>query len=254
MISDWLSGFFGEAKNLKMSAQSEKILRKFFRPEDHPYQIFEKRISSFLREDFTLLDAGCGRSAQLISKFVGRAKRLIGVEIIDFDPEARKDGIELLNNDLSKIDLESETVDLVISRSVLEHIREIKPVYAEVYRVLKRGGQFMFLVPNLGDYTSMISFIIPNRFHSVIVSKTEGRDPRDTFPTFYKSNTSFAVRRLAKATGFKVISIDYLGQYPAMLMFNPVLFFLGTVYEKIISRVNLLRFLRGWILVVLQKK
>jgi hypothetical protein len=36
-------------------------------------------------------------------------------------------------------------------------------------------------------------------------------------------------------------------------LFNAFLFLLGTAYEKVISRFELLRFLRGWILVTLRK-
>jgi hypothetical protein len=37
-------------------------------------------------------------------------------------------------------------------------------------------------------------------------------------------------------------------------MFNGFLFLLATAYEKLISRFDALRFLRGWILVVLRKR
>lgn len=40
-----------------------------------------------------------------------------------------------------------DSFDLVISNSVLEHIRNLEPVIAEVSRVLKAGGSFVFTVP-----------------------------------------------------------------------------------------------------------
>jgi hypothetical protein len=42
-------------------------------------------------------------------------------------------------------------------------------------------------------------------------------------------------------------------QYPNYLMFNGALFFVGMCFERLISRVSALRFLRGWILVTLRK-
>ena len=58
---------------------------------------------------------------------------------------------------------------------------------------------------------------------------------------------------LAKSTGFKVAGISMLGQYPSYLTFNPLLFLMGTAYDKIICRYEYLSPLRGWILGVLQK-
>lgn len=75
----------------------------------------------------------------------------------------------------------------------------------------------------------------------------------DTFPTAYRTNTRTDVERLAASAGLRVESFEYLSQYPNYLMFNGALFFLGVCYEKLISRFEALRILRGWILVTLRK-
>ncbi len=48
----------------------------------------------------------------------------------------------------SKMPFEDETFASVISNSVLEHIPDLMPVLEETARVLKRGGWFVFCVPN----------------------------------------------------------------------------------------------------------
>ena len=50
-----------------------------------------------------------------------------------------------------------------------------------------------------------------------------------------------------------VESFEYLSQYPNYLLFNGLLFAIGSAFEKLISRFEVLRFLRGWILVTLVK-
>ncbi len=199
------------------------------------------------------VDAGCGRSVDVLATFKGKAKRLIGIDLIDFDPRAIDMGIELLKNDLASIELENESVDLVISRSVMEHVREPLPVYSEIHRILKPGGYFIFLTPNLGDYAVLISKLIPNKLHPWVVVRTEGRKEQDTFPTYYKSNTYKAINRLAKESNFELVDFKYLGQYPAYCNFNPVLFLIATGYEKLITKFRSLRYLRGWLLSVLRK-
>jgi len=149
--------------------------------------------------------------------------------------------------------IENGCVDLIMARSVMEHVVDPAGVYAEAHRVLKPGGHFIFLTANLWDYASLIARVVPNRFHPWIVARTEGREEEDVFPIAYKTNTRSAVTRFARETGFEIVAFDYLGQYPAYFMFNGALFLLGTAYEKMIGRIRHLHFLRGWIFVTLRK-
>jgi len=234
-----------------MSELAESLRERFFGDDEHPYLVFERTVDQYLRPDQTLLDAGCGRTAPVLVKYRGRASRLIGVDLVDFP--AQIEGVELLKNDLSAIPIEDACIDVVMSRSVMEHVADPRAVYGEMRRVLKPGGYFIFLTGNLWDYAALCAQAVPNRFHPWIVAKTQGRAEADVFPTQYKTNTVGAVRKWAMRTGFEVVSFDYLGQYPAYFMFNGLLFLLATGYEKLIQKVEALRFLRGWILVVLRK-
>ena len=162
-------------------------------------------------------------------------------------------GMELLNEDLGNISLPAESVDLVMSRAVMEHITEPDRVYREIQRILKPGGHFVFLTANLWDYASIFAKLIPNRYHASIVSKMEGRAEHDVFPTAYRTNTRSAVTKWARRSGLELASFRYLGQYPSYFMFNGFLFLLATGYQKLISRATWLNFLQGWILVTLRK-
>ena len=234
-----------------MTALAQRLKEKYFRREDHPYCIFEREVERYLRPEHTLLDAGCGRTAPILAEYKGRARRLIGVDLVDFAPGVA--GMELLQHDLGQMTLESGSVDLVMSRSVMEHVTDPARVYGELHRVLKPGGHFVFLTANLWDYAAIIATLIPNRFHPWIVAKTEGRDEHDVFPVAYRTNTRGAVTKWAGQAGFEIVSFRYLGQYPSYFMFNGYLFLLATGYEKLISKVSALNFLQGWIFATLRK-
>jgi SAM-dependent methyltransferase len=232
-----------------MTALAQRLKERLFR-DPHPYRIFEEEVARYLRPEHALLDAGCGRSAPVLVKYKGRAKRLIGIDVADFE---EIQDVELLKNDLGQMSLSSKTVDVVMSRSVMEHVVDPRAVYGEVFRVLKPGGYFIFLTANLWDYASLIAKVIPNRFHPGIVARTEGRATVDVFPVEYRSNTRRAVRSWARLTGFETVSFRYLGQYPSYFMFNGFFFLLASGYEKLVSNVASLNFLQGWILVTLRK-
>lgn len=234
-----------------MTALSEKLLRKYYGTSVHPYRVYEQHVDALLKPDGVLLDAGCGRTVPVLKKYLGRAGRLIGVELVDFTDVPS--GIETYNADLAKLPLPDACVDLIMSRSVFEHLTDPDSVYREFFRVLKPGGAVVFLTANMWDYGTLVARLVPNRFHARIVSHVEGRAEEDTFPTAYKTNTPGDVNRLAASAGLRVESFQYLSQYPNYLMFNGALFFLGMCFEKLISRFESLRFLRGWIMVTLRK-
>jgi SAM-dependent methyltransferase len=224
-----------------------------FPPAQHPYCILETEVGRLLRPDCTLLDAGCGRAGELLQLLGPRVREAIGVDVGDFGALVTGPNCRYIRGDLSRIDLPDASVDIVVSRSVMEHLKDPLAAYLELGRVLKPGGYFVFLTPNLWDYASLLSRLIPNRLHASIVRRTEGRDEADTFPTWYRSNTAGTVARLAAASGFRVASCRYLTQYPNYLRFNTLLFLAGAEYARIIGRIHHLRYLRPWILATLQR-
>lgn len=236
---------------MDMTAFSQKLKNRFYRNDEHPYVIFEGEAGKTLHPGFVLLDAGCGRTAPVLRKFGNIAGKLIGVDLVD--PRDVEAGIQYFQADLAAIPIDDSSVDVVISRSVFEHLTDPDSVYREISRVLRPGGRLIFLTANAWDYGTIIAKMVPNRFHSKIVKVVEGRPEEDTFPTAYKTNSRKDVERLAAGSGFVVERFQYLGQYPSYFMFNGFLFFLAIGYERL-TRMKALAFLRGWILVVLQKR
>jgi SAM-dependent methyltransferase len=98
------------------------------------------------------LDLGCGDGllTSLVLEACGK-RELIG---IDPDPDevalATATGIyrDLHIAGGDAIPLPNDTVDWVLSNSVLEHIPDVGPVLAEAARVLKPGGRCVFTVPS----------------------------------------------------------------------------------------------------------
>lgn len=224
----------------------------FFPSETHPYRILEARVLGAIEPPDSVLEIGCGRTAPSLQRLRGKAGALYGIDVVPFAADA--DGLHLFNESVTDMtSIADGAMDLVYSRSVMEHIADVDAAYREIFRVLKPGGKYIFLTPNRYDYASVIASLVPNRFHSKIVRYTEGRQELDTFPTFYRSNSLSRIRALADSAGFHVIELARLGQYPAYLQFSRTLFWLGCLYEKGLARSRLLDCLKGWLICVLQK-
>jgi malonyl-CoA O-methyltransferase len=96
-----------------------------------------------------VLEVGCGtgkNSAWLVSQ----ARELIA---LDFSPgmldvarrRVRSSTARFVEHDITRPwPVESESVDVVVGNLVLEHVRELAPVFAEAARVLCSGGQSFF--------------------------------------------------------------------------------------------------------------
>src|SRR5947209_1043920 len=126
-----------------MTALARRLLARHYAHRTHPYRIFEARIDSSLRSESVLLDAGCGRTAPTLRKYIGRARRLIGVDVVEF--RDIPPGIETYRTDLAHLPIQDEAVDLIASQSVFEHLVDPGAVYMEMARVLRPRGVVVFL-------------------------------------------------------------------------------------------------------------
>lgn len=114
------------------------------------------------------LDLGCGdgKLMRIVLDAAQVSPSLVGVDI---DPlEAREAVASRVyqrvhaapGNHVPEAD---GSFDFVFSNSVLEHIDELEPVIAEVSRVLRPGGVFLFTVPASGFHDCLAGPLFPGR-------------------------------------------------------------------------------------------
>jgi len=218
----------------------------------HPVHRLNAAIEETITPESVVLDIGCGRTAPTLVRWIGKAKVLHGVDIVDF----RVDRPELTLHISSVTDMSgiaTSSVDVAYSQAVMEHLDEPGAALAEIRRVLKPGGKYIFLTPSIYDYASIIAALVPNKWHPKLVKWMTGRKEEDVFPTYFRANSKHRITKLAAEHEFEIAEFAYLGQYPAYLVFNRVLFWLGALYERIIRRFEVLHPLQGWVFCVLRK-
>jgi SAM-dependent methyltransferase len=196
-------------------------------------------ISSYLRPDSVVLDLGCGAGRLFPRDYRAPGRRVIGV---DLDPAIWKNPL-LGERHLASIDqlpLADASVDIVYSRYVMEHVEDPASVFAEVSRVLRPGGVFIVLTPNLWHYVSAISRMTPEGFHKRFNARARGRPSEDTFPTTYRANTRGALRKLARGAGMDEVALRMIETRPNYLMWAAVPFLAGVAYERLVNATELL--------------
>ena len=104
-----------------------------------------------------VLDLGCGTgygSAELISM---GAKSVDGVDLskgaIGFArANYKKNRLSFKIADALNLPFKDNTFDCVVSFEVIEHVKDYTKYLTEAFRVLKKGGYFIFSTPNIMQY------------------------------------------------------------------------------------------------------
>jgi hypothetical protein len=77
-----------------------------------------------------------------------------------------------------------------------------------------------------------------------------GEDGYDHFPVMYRANTKGSLRRIAADAGFTIERLDALRHFPFYFLFSPILFRLGVVYDRIVTRLRLDGLQSTWLVVL----
>jgi len=230
----------------------EQLFEKYYAGRKFYDGAYRDLIRKHLRPGQRLLDAGCGRYLKVCREFAGIAQ-VVG---IDLEPVLETGNCTApfgVRGDLNHLPFPPEYFDVVISRSVVEHLEDPVRVFREFSRVLRPGGKVIIVTPNKYDYVSVIAAFTPYWLHRALVSKIFQVPEDDVFPTLYRANTLSAIQRALRAAGLQPIQLGAITHYPAYLMFSPILFRLGVLYERLTS-LKLFQSLRSSILCVFEKQ
>jgi SAM-dependent methyltransferase len=199
---------------------------------------FREFVLQRLSPDFVILDLGAGAGILPAMDFRGHARRICGV-----DPEPRVTENPYLNEGKvgvgEKIPYADETFDVVIADNVLEHLTEPEAVFAEVRRVLKPNGRFLFKTPNWHHYMPLAAWATPHWFHNWF-NQLRGRASIDTFPTVYRANTPRTITKIGCKIGLQPGEFMLLESRPEYLRVSVPTYLIGILYEKIVNGLSLL--------------
>ncbi|MDB4222428.1 class I SAM-dependent methyltransferase [Granulosicoccus sp.] len=148
-----------------------------------------------------------------------------------------------------------ESYDLVVADYVMEHVEHPSLMLAEIHRVLRSGGHFVFRTPNIYHYVSLISRFTPHSFHLAMANKARQTDDDavDPYPTFYRFNSRCAVRTVAREAGMREVELTMVEKQPNYLKFNSMAYRCGVAYERAVNSTRVLSVFRANIFAVLCK-
>ena len=174
----------------------EKLDKRWYpnHRDDWDAHAFRARILSKLDTSMTLLDIGAGRGGTQHMNFKDLAGHVIGADLDPVVLENKQIDEAIHNVDGSLTGVADNSVDIVVSKDVLEHVATPEIFFKEVARVLKSGGLFMAKTPNGFHYVTLGARMTPLSFHKWYNEK-RGRKSHDTFPTTYLCNSKRALTK-----------------------------------------------------------
>lgn len=206
---------------------------KSLKPQwDDSVMLIERLFKEMVPSGAVVLDAGCGRSNYVLERNRARIGRIVGVDATPEAVDGNATVDEVVLSDLDNLPFTNGTFDAVISLWVLEHLHHPDRVFAEVTRVLKPGGVFLFVTPYSYSYVLLAKRLAGARLTRWILDRLYGRTEDDTFHTDYLANTERDIRRLAAQVSLEERFL-ITNEDPSYLAFNNAWFSVALAVQHI---------------------
>jgi SAM-dependent methyltransferase len=115
------------------------------------------------RPGCVLLDVGCADGSDTIAVIERvRATHVIGLELADkFIAPARDKGIDVRQADITeRWPLDDESVDVVHSNQVIEHVAQTDHFMREIHRVMRSDGYAVVSTNNLASWHNIVALVL----------------------------------------------------------------------------------------------
>jgi SAM-dependent methyltransferase len=159
---------------------------------------FYLRINTLIDSTSIVLDLGAGRASWFeddncktrreIRLLKGKVEQYIVADVDKAVFDNNSSDKQIIIKD-GKLDIEPNSIDLIIADFVLEHIDDPKEFYNQINSCLKNKGWFCARTPHKYNYVSLIASMLKNSLHSKLLRYAQpDRKEIDVFPKLFKLN------------------------------------------------------------------
>jgi ubiquinone/menaquinone biosynthesis C-methylase UbiE len=233
--------------NVRLSEATERLLK--LPSEQEVWRSFEKQSAEAIRalpDGAVVLDVGGGRNFFYKDEVQppGRLK-IVAIDISQEELAMNKDADETHLADVSKeIPMPDESVDLLFTRALLEHVDGVPTAIREMARVLRPGGTALHVVPCRYSIFGIGARLLPFGPLLKLTLKLAPwfRSEAFGFEVFYDHCYPSALEEEFRAAGFSNIELEvswacerfFVGVYPIYLA--------HAAYEQVMRRLRIRKF------------
>jgi SAM-dependent methyltransferase len=214
-----------------LTLKEQNQLREAYRARHPGWQpateVYAALVRAQLQPHSRVLDLGCGRGG-LVEQLDHPLPTMVGIDP-DLD-SLREHRLPLPRAQAtsSQLPLPDSLIDVAFASWLLEHLPQPARDFAELARVLRPGGAFVFVTPNRRHPLAVLNRLLgrAGQAQRWLVSRLYGRAGGDTFPAYYRANSPETIARLAHENDMRLARLEAV-EDPTYLAFTPALFALA---------------------------
>lgn len=221
------------------------------------FDLYERVVAQYMnsRAGQVVVDVGGGKSCAFAKyRDPAAGAKIVAVDVSEEELKYNVDVEEKRVADIMHgLPFDRQEVDLIVSRSVLEHLENLDSFVANSRQALKTEGHFIHLFPSKFAPFALINQALSNSLSKKVLyfffPESKGILG---FPAFYDNCYYSGIRKLLERHGFEVIGahLSYY-QSPYFYFFVP-LFLVSAIYEMVI-RVLGVKDLAAYMLIIARK-
>jgi SAM-dependent methyltransferase len=207
------------------------------------WRAFEQDVQDRIRalpDGATVLDVGGGRRC-VYHHALRPELTLVSVDVsaeeLTLNPHATRTVVADVSRDLP---LETGSVDLAVSRAVLEHVPDVRAAVRNLARVLVAGGETLHFLPGRYSLFGIAARLLPfgplvrllHRVRPSTIGQVE-------FDVHYDQGTPARMRRAFIDAGFHDVTVEVTWAQPGYFEAVYPLFLLYSVYEMVVRRLGI---------------
>lgn len=229
--------------NVRASSETERRLRL---PTDKTlWQSFEREAQEAitgLPDGATIVDLGGGRRC-VYHHALRPELELIAVDVSADELALNPHATETVVADVSQeLPLPPASVDLLLSRAVLEHVSDVRAATRNMARAMKPGSRTMHLLPGRYSLFGMAARVLPFKPLLAVLHRVMPKTiDQVEFDVFYDQGWPAAITRAFEEAGFEDVSVEVTWAQPGYFEAIYPLFLLHALYERVLRTLGLRR-------------
>lgn len=204
-----------------------------------------------LRPGMVIIDVGGGKNPIINRDLKASLKLLVtGMDISKAELDAAPPGSydHIVCGDITTLTPLPEA-DLVVSRSVTEHVNDPSAMFLNIFHALRQGGFVIAYVPNKFAPYALVNALLPNRLTKLLLRSFHWESKEETgFPAVYRRCYPSSFEGLLLDAGFRNVQFRllYRSEY---CNFFVLLHAAELTWQLITSRLNLRNLCESFIVI-----